>query len=132
MKIYIDGEKYDSELYSDLEYDTTKTKKYIYTNDGIYCYKKELQKIEVIEDICEKKYKNVKFYIENSKTNYMDVIYHIPYFHLFCEEEICKKNIGNGLFLVKKKYFDQVDYCFETDRIDDSVYDAIITFLSSK
>jgi hypothetical protein len=65
------------------------------------------------------------------KINYTDIIYHIPYFHLSCEEEISKKNIGNGLFLVKINYFDQVDYYFETDRIDDSVYDAIITFLSS-
>jgi hypothetical protein len=126
MKIYV-----DSQIYNDLEYDTKQTRKYIYTNDGIYCYKKELQKIEIIEDIREKIYKNVHFYIENSKINYTDIIYHIPYFHLSCEEEISKKNIGDGIFLVKIKYFDQIDHYFETDRIDDSVYDAIITFLSS-
>uniref|UniRef100_A0A6C0D1H3 Uncharacterized protein n=1 Tax=viral metagenome TaxID=1070528 RepID=A0A6C0D1H3_9ZZZZ len=126
MKIYVDGQSYN-----DLEYDTKQTRKYIYTNDGIYCYKKELQKMEMIEDIREKLYKNMHFYIDNSKINYTDIIYHIPYFHLSCEEEICKKNIGDGLFLVKINYFDQVDHYFETDRIDDSVYDAIITFLSS-
>ena len=52
-----------------------------------------------------------------------------------CEEEIYKKNIGNGLFLVKTKYFDQYDYYFETEQKDESnldpLYDTIITFLSS-
>ena len=126
MKIYVDGQYYPS-----LEYDTKHNRSYIYTNDGIYCYKKELQKMEFIEEINEKHYKNHHFFIETSKINYTDIIYHIPYFHLFCEEEICKKNIGDGIFLVKVNYFDQTDYYFETDRTDDSVYDAIITFLSS-
>ena len=49
-------------------------------------------------------------YIEKSKINYTDTIYHIPYFHLYCQEETHKKNIGDGIFLVKLNYFDQVDY----------------------
>ena len=126
MKIYIDGQDYPL-----VEYDTKQTKSYVYTNDGIFFYKKELQKIECIEEITEKYYKNYHFFIETSKINYTDTIYHIPYFHLFCEEEIHKKNIGDGIFLVKVNYFDQVNYYFETDRTDDSLYDAIITFLSS-
>lgn len=126
MKIYINGQEYPS-----LEYDTKQTKTYIYTNDGIYCYKKELQKMEILEEIKEKDYKNYHFFIETSKINYTDTIYHIPYYHLFCEEETHKKNIGDGIFLVKVNYFDQVNYYFETDRTDDSLYDAIITFLSS-
>jgi hypothetical protein len=126
MKIYIDGQDYPS-----LEYDTKQTKSYIYTNDGIYCYKKELQKMEILEEIKEKKYKNYQFLIETSKINYTDTIYHIPYYHLFCEEETHKKSIGDGIFLVKVNYFDQSNYYFETDRTDDSLYDAIITFLSS-
>ena len=126
MKIYVDGQEYPS-----LEYDTKQTKSYIYTNDGIYCYKKELQKMEILEEIREKDYKNYHFFIETSKINYTDTIYHIPYYHLFCEEETHKKNIGDGIFLVKVNYFDQVNYYFETDRTDDSLYDAIITFLSS-
>ena len=126
MKIYI-----NDQIYSDLEYDTKQTRKYIYTNDGIYCYKKELQKMEILEEIKEKKYKNYQFFIETSKINYTDTIYHIPYYHLFCEEETHKKSIGDGIFLVKVNYFDQSNYYFETDRTDDSLYDAIITFLSS-
>ena len=126
MKIYVDGQDYPS-----LEYDSKQTKLYIYTNDGIYYYKKELQKMEILEEIREKEYKNHHFFIETSKINYTDTIYHIPYDHLFCEEEIHKKNIGDGIFLVKVNYFDQVNYYFETDRTDDSLYDAIITFLSS-
>jgi len=84
-----------------------------------------------LEEIKEKEYKNYRFFIETSKINYTDTIYHIPYYHLFCEEETNKKNIGDGIFLVKVNYFDQVNYYFETDRTDDSLYDAIITFLSS-
>jgi hypothetical protein len=126
MKIYVDGQDYPT-----LEYDTKYSQSYIYTNDGIYSYKKELQKIETIEEIREKDYKNYHFFIETSKIQYTDIIYHIPYFHLFCEEEIHKKNIGNGIFLVKVNYFDQVSYYFETDRTDESLYDVIITFLSS-
>jgi len=126
MKIYVNGQEYPS-----LEYDTKHSKSYIYTNDGIYCYKKELQKMEILEEIREKEYKNYNFFIETSKINYTDTIYHIPYDHLYCEEETHKKNIGDGIFLVKVNYFDQVNYYFETDRTDDSLYDAIITFLSS-
>jgi len=126
MKIYIDGQ-----CYPPLEYDTKYSKSYIYTNDGIYSYKKELQKIETTEEIREKDYKNYHFFIETSKIQYTDIIFHIPYFHLVCQEEIHKKNIGDGLFLVKVNYFDQVSYYFETDRTDESLYDAIITFLSS-
>ena len=126
MKIYIDGQ-----CYPPLEYDSKYTTSYIYTNDGIYSYKKELQKIETTEEIREKDYKNYHFFIETSQIKYTDIIYHIPYFHLLCQEETHKKNIGNGLFLVKVNYFDQVSYYFETDRTDDSLYDAIITFLSS-
>jgi hypothetical protein len=126
MKIYVNGQEYPS-----LEYDSKQTKSYIYTNDGIYCYKKELQKMEILEEIKEKEYKNYHFFIETSKINYTDTIYHIPYYHLFCEEETHKKSIGDGIFLVKVNYFDQVNYYFETDRTDDSLYDAIITFLSS-
>jgi hypothetical protein len=127
MKIYVDGQSYPS-----LEYDSKDTKTYIYTNDGIYSYKKELQKIEYIEEIKEKDYKNYHFFIDNSTSIVRNTIYHIPYFHLFCEEEINKKNIGDGIFLVQVKYFDQVDYYFETDRNDESLYEIIIKFLSSK
>lgn len=139
MKIYIDGHHYPS-----LEFDTKQSKYYIYTNDGIYLQthmrthmhnesQKELKKIEIVDTkIVEKNYKNYKFLKENSKIEYTnEIIYHIPYFHLYCEEEICKKNIGDGIFLVKLNYFDQTSYYFETDRTDDSLYDVIITFLSS-
>jgi hypothetical protein len=126
MKIYVDGQNYPP-----VEFDTKYKKQYIYTNDGIYYYKKELQKMEFIENIREKDYKNHHFFIDTTVINYTDIIYHIPYFHLFCEEETHKKNIGDGIFLVKVNYFDQVDYYFETDRNDESLYDAIITFLST-
>jgi hypothetical protein len=144
MKVYVDGQTYPT-----LEFDITQTKSYIYTNDGIYLYKEskskekksELHKIEIENEneIREKEYNNYHFFIdsalnskkENIKNERNEILYHIPYDHLFCQEEICKKNIGDGIFLVKVNYFDQVDYYFETDRTDESLYDVIITFLSS-
>jgi hypothetical protein len=139
MKIYVDGQSYPT-----LEYDTKQTKSYIYTNDGIYLYKEsrskekksELHKIDIENEneIREKEYNNYHFFIDsmlNSKKENIEILYHIPYDHLFCQEEISKKNIGDGIFLVKVNYFDQIDYYFETDRTDESLYDVIITFLSS-
>jgi len=140
MKIYVDGQTYPT-----LEYDTKQTKSYIYTNDGIYMYKEskskekksELHKIDIENEteIREKEYNNYHFFIDTKSTNDKskndEILYHIPYDHLFCQEETCKKNIGDGIFLVKVNYFDQVDYYFETDRTDESLYDVIITFLSS-
>jgi hypothetical protein len=126
MKIYVDGQNYPT-----LEFDSQYSKQYIYTNDGIYYYKKELQKMEFIENIREKEYKNHRFFIDTTTITYTDTIYHIPYFHLYCEEETHTKNIGDGIFLVKVNYFDQNEYYFETDRNDESLYDAIITFLST-
>jgi hypothetical protein len=143
MKIYVDGQTYPT-----LEYDTKQYKSYIYTNDGIYLYKEskskekksELHKIDIENEneIREKKYNNYYFFIDTKSSNIsnklketIEVLYHIPYDHLFCQEEISKKNIGDGIFLVKVNYFDQIDYYFETDRTDESLYDVIITFLSS-
>jgi hypothetical protein len=141
MKLYVDGQTYPS-----LEYDVKYSTSYIYTNDGIYLYNEsyksknpELHKIEIENEIREKDYKNYHFFIDsnNSKNKNdanlknIEILYHIPYYHLFCEETIYKKNIGDGIFLVKVNYFDQVNYYFETDRTDESLYDAIITFLSS-
>ena len=140
MKVYVDGQTYPS-----LEFETKQTKSYIYTNDGIYLYKEsktkekksELHKINIETEIREKEYNNYRFFIDqnaNKSKNegvISEILYHIPYDHLFCQEEIYKKNIGDGIFLVKVNYFDQIDYYFETDRTDESLYDAIITFLSS-
>jgi hypothetical protein len=61
---------------------------------------------------------------------YTDSLYHIPYLHLFCEEITSKKNI-DGFYFVKTSYFDQVDYYFEIDSIDDALFEKMITFLSS-
>ena len=127
MKIYVN----DIIIQKNIQYDITEKKSYIYTSDGIYRYKKELQKIEYIENVREKYYKNYHFFIDSTIINYKEIIYHIPYFHLFCEEETFKKSIGDGIFLVKLTYFDQISYYFETERTDDKIYDTIITFLLS-
>ena len=132
MKIYVN----DFTLNANIDYDIIEKKSYIYTSDGIYLYKKELKKIETIEKIREKKYKNYLFLIDESINEYTEVLYHIPYIHLFCQENIFKKSIGDGIYFVKNTYFDQTCYYFETDLNDSTtdselLYDALITFLSS-
>ena len=142
MKVYINGYDYKEK---NLDYDTTYKTSYLYTTDGIYLYKEkdkkshkehthekefEIKKIEYKEDTTERKYKEYHFLIDNTKQEYSDSLYHIPYLHLFCEEITYKKNM-DGFYFVKTSYFDQVDYYFEIDSIDDVLFEKMITFLSS-
>ena len=139
MKVYVNGYDYSK---MNIDYDNEMKTSYLYTTDGIYLYKEkdkkhnghekeyEIKKIDHKEETDETMYKTYHFLIDNSKIQYSETIYHIPYFHLFCEEIIYKKNI-DGLYFVKNSYFDQVDYYFETDRIDDVIFEKMITFLSS-
>ena len=142
MKVYVNGYNYKDNL----EYDTTYKTSYLYTTDGIYLYKEkdkrkghndrthdkeyEIKKIEYKEDTTERKYKEYQFLIDNTKTEYTETLFHIPYLHLFCEEITYKKNM-DGFYFVKTSYFDQVDYYFEIDSIDDVLFEKMITFLSS-
>jgi len=129
MKVYINGVNYKNEF---TEYDITYKNKYLYTTDGVYKYnEKDIKKIEYNDNTREKIYKGYTFLIDNSVLEYKDTIYHIPYLHLFCEETIYKKNI-DGIYFVKVNYFDQNDYYFEVDNINDEICDKMITFLSSK
>ena len=141
MKVYVNGYDYKNQ---NLDYDTIYKNSYLYTPDGIYLYKEkdkrlhdknhekefEIKKIEYKEDTTERKYKNYHFLIDNTKQEYSNSLYHIPYLHLYCEETTYKKNM-DGFYFVKTSYFDQVDYYFEIDNIDDVLFDKMITFLSS-
>jgi hypothetical protein len=153
MKVYINGYDYskiNEKINLEYDYDIKYTSSYLYTTDGIYLYKDkdkkgkyekeniketikehEIKKIEYKGETKELTYKQFHFLIDNSKMEYSDLIYHIPYFHLFCEETIYKKNM-DGFCFVKINYFDQVDYYFEIDRIEDALFENMITFLSSK
>ena len=142
MKVYVNG--FDYKI-NDMNYDIEYKNNYIYTNDGIYIYNEkqlrerenkkekeyEIKKIEYKEETYEKNYKGYTFLIDKTTLDYKESIYHIPYFHLFCEETIYKKNMDD-FFFVKIKYFDQTDYYFEIDNMNDNIFDKMITFLSSK
>ena len=150
MKVYVNGYDYskNEKMNLDHEYDTSYKTSYLYTTDGIYLYKEkdkknkshnerahnerefEIKKIDYKEDTTERKYKDYHFLIDNTKSEYSDSLYHIPYLHLFCEEITYKKNM-DGFYFVKTSYFDQVDYYFEIDSIDDVLFEKMITFLSS-
>jgi hypothetical protein len=146
MKVYVNGYNYKEKI---LDYDTSYKTSYLYTTDGIYLYKEkdkntkkthdkthdksnefEIKKIEYKGETTERKYKEYHFLIDNTKIEYSDSLYHIPYLHLFCEEITYKKKM-DGFYFVKTSYFDQVDYYFEIDSIDDVLFEKMITFLSS-
>jgi hypothetical protein len=61
-----------------------------------------------------------------------EVITHIPYDHLYCDEHYERKNIGYDIDYVKCSYFDQTTYYFEMNTLSDLYLDTIISFLSNE
>ena len=77
-------------------------------------------------------YKKHRFYVDKSVETFGDVITHIPYDHLYCEEHYEKKHIGYDIQYVKCRYFDQTVYYFELSTLSDLQLDTIISFLSNE
>ena len=124
MKVYVDKEKH-------CDFDEKYTRHLIYSNEGIYCNQKSKLTQIIYQDSSEDIiYKNYKFYIDNTSETFGDVITHIPYDHLYCDEHYEKKHIGYDIDYVKCRYFDQTVYYFEVNTVNDLCLDAIISFLS--
>jgi len=127
MKIYID------DIIKSVEFDVKYNRHIIYSNHGIYCNKNaKLTQMITNEQYEIKSYKDYTFHIDKSIEQFGDTILHIPYDHLYCEEQFEKKNIGYDIFYVKHAYFDQCSYFFELDQLNDFNLDIIISFLSSE
>jgi len=127
MKIYTNG------IVKDIDFDEKYTRHLIYTNDGVFCNHKHKLTQLIYDDACESiNYKNYNLYIDKSTEAFGEVITHIPYDHLYCNEEYEKKNIGYDIYYVKCHYFDQTTYYFELANVSDLHLDTIISFLSSK
>ena len=127
MKVYID------DIVKYIDYDEYTVKHIIYSNNGIFCNKHNKLTQMITDDNFEtKKYKDYTFYIDKSIERYGEIILHIPYDHLYCEERFEKKNIGYDIFYVKHSYFDQSSYYFEFEQLNDFNLDIIISFLSSE
>ena len=125
MKIYI------NDVIKNISFDEISSKQIIYTTEGVFCnYKKKLTKIEWVDAHSQIIKEGYTFLIDSSKENYGETILHIPYDHLYCEETYSKKNIGFNIYYVKCSYFDQTSYYFETDVLDEIVFNEIISFLS--
>jgi hypothetical protein len=75
---------------------------------------------------------NYEFILDKSTEIFLDYILHIPYNHIYCEETFEKTHIGYDIFYIKHYYFDQVAHYFELDKLEDYMFETIITFLSSK
>lgn len=136
MKIYIndtDVTLNGSSFKKVCVFDATYTRHLIYTNEGIFCnHNKKLTLIDTINNKCDNViYNNYSFLLDYSVEEYKDYITHIPYDHLYCDETFEKKHIGHDIFYIRHSYFDQVSHYFEVERLEDFMYDEILSFLSS-
>jgi hypothetical protein len=129
MKVFlnnIDGSKLN------IEYDNKQTHQYIYSNEGIFGFKHNKLYLMDISDVPVEtiRYKENEFLIDRSEMTFKDVVYHIPFDHIFCEETIFKKNIGNSLIFVKRVFFDQTMYYFEIEgKLESFMLAKMFTFL---
>jgi hypothetical protein len=129
MKVYINNMNYTD---LNIDYDNKNTIQYIYSNEGIFSFKhNKLYSIHISnEDVETIHYKDCDFLIDHSEITYKDVVYHIPFDHIFCEETIFKKNIGNSIVFVKKVFFDQTMYYFEIEgKLESFMLAKMFTFL---
>lgn len=139
MKIYINDTDFNgsalngSSFKKVCAFDATYTRHLIYTNEGIFCnHNKKLTLIDTINNKCDNViYNNCSFLLDYSVEEYKDYITHIPYDHLYCDETFEKKHIGHDIFYIRHSYFDQVSHYFEVERLEDFMYDEILSFLSS-
>jgi len=105
----------------DVNYETTTIKRVIYSNEGIYTFIKDgFYKSMDESRVTTVPFKNIVFLIEHTNVNYGEAIYHIPFRHIYCEETIYSKMIGNGIYFCKKEYLDQTEYYFEISGILES------------
>ena len=135
MKIYINDSTFnDSTFIKECVFDATYTRHLIYTKEGIFCnHNKKLTQIDTIHNKADTViYNNYTFILDYSVEEYKDFITHIPYDHLYCDELFEKKHIGHDIFYIRHSYFDQVSHYFEVERLEDFMYDEILSFLSKK
>lgn len=129
MKVYLNN--YDlSKL--NIDYDTSYNQNFIYSHEGIYGFKNnKLYKMDIIEKEFETNlFKDYEFLIDYSELVFAEVVYHIPYEHIMCNETFYRKNIGNGITFVKRTYFDQTSYYFEIEGILESfMFSKMFTFV---
>ena len=132
MKIYIDY----TEI-KECKADSIYKKNVIYSTEGVFClHNKKLTMVDTIDNVNTNKIivkddKSYSIIIDNSREIFLDTIYHIPYNHICCEETYEKTHIGHDIFYIKCSYFDQVSHYFEVERLEDYMYDIMISFLFS-
>ena len=133
MKVVVNG--YNGEGREDMEFDVSYKRSVVYTTDGMYEQRKnKLWRIEqkpiVKKPVEFMPYKHLEFIVDYSDVIYTDILYHIPFDHICCEEVIQKKNIGHGIIFVKKSYFDQTCYYFEIEgKLESFMFKEMFSFL---
>jgi hypothetical protein len=127
MKVYVNNYNF----YKIIEYDSSYTKKFIYSDEGIFGFKNnKLYSMEIVDSEVETiLFKGYEFLIDKSEMLYSDIVYHIPFDHIFCEEVIFKKNMGDFTF-VKKVFFEQVSYYFEIEgKLESFMLEKLFNFI---
>lgn len=129
MKIYIN----DSSI-KNCKIDSVYKKHMIYSTDGVFCVHNK--KLTMLETNTEKEPIHIiknghSIIVDNTREIFTDYILHIPYNHIYCEETYEKTHIGHDIFYIKYYYFDQVAHYFEVERLEEYMYDIMISFLFS-
>lgn len=131
MKIYINN----SEI-KECKVDSVYKKQMIYSTDGLFCiHNKKWTMLDIISSPNTFEKNIIKdghqILLDDSKEVLLDTILHIPYNHIYCEETYEKTHIGHDIFYIKCSYFDQTSHYFEVERLEDYMYDIMISFLFS-
>jgi hypothetical protein len=114
-----------------MEFDQVYKQTLFYCDEGICLLKdhklyKQLIQQNKGEQIA---YRHFEFLVDYTTFEDGDILYHIPYKHRCCEEEYSKKDLGQGLYFVRKKVLDQTSYYFECKQLESFMFPKMFTFL---
>jgi hypothetical protein len=129
MKVFLNNHDF-SKL--NIDYDSSYNQNFIYSNEGIFVFKQnKLYTFDITNEENETVlFKGHEFLIDKSKQLTNEIIYHIPYEHISCNETFYKKNIGNGITFVKREFFDQISYYFEIEgKLESFMFAKMFTFV---
>ena len=110
------------------------SQEFIYSPVGIFLFKQKKWRKQTIvrEKYYEITHKDMYILVEDNVYHYDDAITYIPYEHVTVKETFETCIIDYNLSLIKHSYLNQESYYFETNKVDDALFDTLISFLSKK
>lgn len=126
MKLYFD------DLLFDIDFKFNYSQILLYSDEGIFYFKdNKLYKKNIEYNTYTYIFKNYEILIDNTIYNEIDEIYYsIPYNSIEVEESYFEHTINKNIKIIKKKYFNETEYYFYIDTLNDIILNKIITFIS--